>query len=257
MNYAFLHVINLNYANMTKHYDEFFSEPGKIRNDYIKFYNWFLKQGKSSIKKRISLAENIFRTSGITFNTYVNDEKADERVIPFDIIPRIISRKEWEGIELGIIQRVHALNIFLQDIYSNQKILKNKIIHKELIFNNDSFLPQMIGIKIPKNIYSHISGIDIIKVDSSEFYVLEDNLRVPSGISYMLENRETMMHLFQNYFQSKNKRYKVLSFRFNKVSSRLFARKHQKDPSIALLTPGIFNSAYFDMLFLRTKYQLN
>jgi uncharacterized circularly permuted ATP-grasp superfamily protein len=237
---------------MLEFHDEFFSDGGNVRNNYIKFHKWFIKQGKKSLQKRILSAENIFRKSGITFNVYETDESnEDEKLIPFDIIPRIISSKEWKKIEDGISQRVKALNLFLVDIYNSQKILKDKILPKELILNNKAFLPQMLGIKVPNNIYAHISGIDLIKTSSSSFYVLEDNLRVPSGVSYMLENRETMMHLFPELFL-KQKIIEVDDYpqELTRCLTNCAPNKVINEPSIALLTPGIYNSAYFEHTFL-------
>lgn len=237
---------------MLKFHDEFFSDSGNVRSNYIKFHKWFVKQGKKSLQKRILAAENIFRKTGITFNIYESDGiNEGEKLIPFDIIPRIISSKEWKKIEDGISQRVKALNLFLVDIYNSQKILKDKILPKELILNNKAFLPQMLGIKVPKNIYAHISGIDLIKTSSSSFFVLEDNLRVPSGVSYMLENRETMMHLFPELFL-KQKIIEVDSYpqELIRCLTNCAPNKVKNEPSIALLTPGIYNSAYFEHTFL-------
>ena len=232
------------------YYDEFFNEKGKPRSTYTKFHSWFLQQRKRSLKKRIAKVEEIFRTSGISFNLS-DDVSEDERVIPFDVIPRIIAARDWEKIEMGIKQRVQAINLFLKDIYSSQKILRDKIIPTELILRNSSFLPQMIGIKIPNDIYAHISGVDIVRTGASNTYVLEDNVRVPSGVSYMLENRETMMHLFPELF-SVQKIKEINSYPVD-LSECLLENSplhSSKEPTVALLTPGTFNSAYFEHAFL-------
>ena len=232
------------------YYDEFLNEKGKPRSTYTKFHSWFLQQRKPSLKKRIAKVEEIFRTSGISFNLS-DDVSEDERVIPFDVIPRIIAARDWEKIEMGIKQRVQAINLFLKDIYSSQKILRDKIIPTELILRNSSFLPQMIGIKIPNDIYAHISGVDIVRTGASNTYVLEDNVRVPSGVSYMLENRETMMHLFPELF-SVQKIKEINSYPVD-LSECLLENSplhSSKEPTVALLTPGTFNSAYFEHAFL-------
>ncbi len=233
-----------------KYYDEFFNNKGETRPSYERFHNWYLRQGKSSLKKRISRAESIFRTSGITFNLSPN-VYGNERLIPFDIIPRIISSEDWKTIENGIIQRVKAINLFLKDIYSYQKIIQDKIIPTELILGNSSFLPQMIGVKVPDNIYSHISGLDIVRTSASDIFVLEDNIRVPSGVSYMLENRETMMHLFPELF-SAQKIKEINSYPVELSESLLdtLPINRSAEPTIALLTPGTFSSAYFEHAFL-------
>ena len=145
-------------------------------------------------------AERVFRKTGITFAVY-GEEEAAERLIPFDIVPRIISGTEWRRLTQGIEQRVQALNAFLDDIYHRQEILRAGRIPKELIASNEAFLPEMIGVRPPAGVYTHIIGVDIVRTGENEFYVLEDNARTPSGVSYMLENRETMMQLFPELFQ--------------------------------------------------------
>ena len=232
------------------YYDEFFNEKGAARSSYIAFHRWYTRQGKATLRKGISGAERIFRTSGITFNIS-DDDRESERLIPFDIIPRIISAKEWQKIESGICQRVEAMNLFLSDLYSIQNILKDKIIPEDLILRNSSFLPQMVGIKIPNNIYAHVSGVDIVRTRGSDFYVLEDNIRVPSGVSYMLENRDTMMHLFPELFSTQKIR-EIGSYPVDLSSSLLenLPSNCSSEPTIALLTPGTYNSAYFEHAFL-------
>lgn len=195
-------------------------------------------------------AERVFRKTGITFAVY-GELEASERLIPFDIVPRIISGSEWRRLTLGIEQRVQALNAFLDDIYHRQEILRAGRVPKELIARNAAFLPEMIGIRPPTGVYTHIIGVDIVRISENEFYVLEDNARTPSGVSYMLENRETMMQLFPELFQKIKVRpvenYPQL------LRQSLAAVRPQSTkgaPTIAVLTPGSYNSAYFEHAFL-------
>ena len=195
-------------------------------------------------------AERVFRKTGITFAVY-GEAEAAERLIPFDIVPRIMSGAEWRRLTQGIEQRVQALNAFLDDIYHRQEILRAGRIPKELIAGNAAFLPEMIGVRPPGGVYTHIIGVDIVRVSEDEFYVLEDNARTPSGVSYMLENRETMMQLFPELFQKVKVRpvenYPQL------LRQSLAATKPDSapaKPTIAVLTPGSYNSAYFEHAFL-------
>ena len=196
-------------------------------------------------------AERVFRKTGITFAVY-GEEEAAERLIPFDIVPRIISGTEWRRLTQGIEQRVQALNAFLDDIYHRQEILRAGRIPKELIANNEAFLPEMIGVRPPGGVYTHIIGVDIVRIGENEFYVLEDNARTPSGVSYMLENRETMMQLFPELFQQIKVRPvenypQLLRQSLAACAPPSTARARRR---IAVLTPGIYNSAYFEHAFL-------
>ena len=195
-------------------------------------------------------AERVFRKTGITFAVY-GEEEAAERLIPFDIVPRIISGPEWRRLTQGIEQRVQALNAFLDDIYHRQEILRAGRVPKELIANNEAFLPEMIGVRPPAGVYTHIIGVDIVRTGENEFFVLEDNARTPSGVSYMLENRETMMQLFPELFQ-KIKVRPVENYPQLLRQSLAAVRPDSlhKAPTIAVLTPGSFNSAYFEHAFL-------
>jgi uncharacterized circularly permuted ATP-grasp superfamily protein len=195
-------------------------------------------------------AERVFRKTGITFAVY-GEQEASERLIPFDIVPRIISGNEWRRLTQSIEQRVQALNAFLDDIYHRQEILRAGRVPRELIARNEAFLPEMIGVRPPAGVYTHIIGVDIVRISENEFYVLEDNARTPSGVSYMLENRETMMQLFPELFQQIKVRpvenYPQL------LRQSLAAVRPQSTkgaPTIAVLTPGSFNSAYFEHAFL-------
>ena len=146
-------------------------------------------------------AEEVFRVTGITFNVY-GESEAEERLIPFDIIPRVLSAQEWQKLSRGIEQRVRAINAFLHDIYHRQEIIRAGRVPVEMIANNVAFLPQMIGVSPPGNVYTHIVGIDLVRTGADDFFVLEDNARTPSGVSYMLENRETMLKMFPELFST-------------------------------------------------------
>jgi uncharacterized circularly permuted ATP-grasp superfamily protein len=195
----------------------------------------------------------MFRRIGITFGVY-GEEEAAERLIPFDIIPRLISRAEWSGLEAGLIQRVTALNLFLRDIYGPQAILKEKLIPPELILGNPCFRREMVGHRAPHDVWVHIGGIDIVRVDESGFYVLEDNVRTPSGVSYMLENREVTMRLMPDLF-ARHRVAPVDNYPDALLACLRSVAPHQgsKDAVIAILTPGPFNSAYYEHSFLADK----
>ena len=195
-------------------------------------------------------AERVFRKTGITFAVY-GEQEASERLIPFDIVPRIIAGQEWRRLALGIEQRVQALNAFLDDIYHRQEILRAGRVPRQLIADNEAFLPEMIGVRPPAGVYTHIIGVDIVRISENEFYVLEDNARTPSGVSYMLENRETMMQLFPELFQQIKVR-PVENYPALLRQSLAAVRPKGVDgtPTIAVLTPGIYNSAYYEHAFL-------
>ena len=228
----------------------------KVRNLYKNLDNWLSNQNINSLMRQSVKAEELFRKVGITFNVYGEDE-AEERLIPFDLMPRIIDSKEWNLIEKGITQRLIALNMFLEDIYSKQNIVKENIIPSKLINNNAAFLPEMCNFKPPGGIYTHISGIDLVRTSEKNFFVLEDNLRVPSGASYMIENRSTMMHMFPELFTIYNVKpvfnYPDLLLKSLVKTSKSSTRK----PNVAVLTPGVFNSAYYEHTFLADEMGVN
>ena len=238
-------------------YNEMLNMRGqKVRNLYKNLDNWLSNQNINSLMRQSIKAEELFRKVGITFNVYGEDE-AEERLIPFDLMPRIIDSKEWNLIEKGITQRLIALNIFLEDIYSKQKIVKENIIPSKLINDNAAFLPEMCDFKPPGGIYTHISGIDLVRTSEKNFFVLEDNLRVPSGASYMIENRSTMMHMFPELFTIYNVKpvfnYPDLLLKSLIKTSKSSSRK----PNVAVLTPGVFNSAYYEHTFLADEMGVN
>ena len=228
----------------------------KVRNLYKNLDNWLSNQNINSLMRQSIKAEDLFRKVGITFNVYGEDE-AEERLIPFDLMPRIIDSKEWSLIEKGITQRLIALNMFLEDVYSKQNIVKENIIPSKLINNNAAFLPEMCNFKPPGGIYTHISGIDLVRTSEKNFFVLEDNLRVPSGASYMIENRSTMMHMFPELFTIYNVKpvfnYPDLLLKSLVKTSKSSTRK----PNVAVLTPGVFNSAYYEHTFLADEMGVN
>jgi uncharacterized circularly permuted ATP-grasp superfamily protein len=176
-------------------FDEMHLSGGGVRKAYQKYADWLHSTPPGLLQRKHSQADILFRRLGITFTVYGQDE-GKERMIPFDIIPRILDADEWSHLEKGCIQRVNAINAFLHDIYHGQDIIHAGIMPAELALTNVAFQPQMLGVDLPNKIYAHISGVDLVRVGEKEFYVLEDNARTPSGVSYMLENRQTMMRLF-------------------------------------------------------------
>jgi uncharacterized circularly permuted ATP-grasp superfamily protein len=235
---------------VSKAFDEMNGFGGGVREPYRAVAEWLETQKIDDLEKKRSEAEALFRRTGITFAVY-GDGEAAERLIPFDIIPRIISASEWRRLAAGIEQRVKALNAFMYDIYHRQEILRAGRIPEELVVQNSAFVPEMIGVDPPLGIYSHILGIDIVRTGPNEFYVLEDNTRTPSGVSYMLENRETMMHMFPDLF-AKNRVAPIETYPDNllKTLESVADKNLDRDPNIALLTPGLYNSAYYEHSFL-------
>ncbi|EKF17569.1 circularly permuted type 2 ATP-grasp protein [Nitratireductor pacificus] len=231
------------------HFDEM-RLGGQARPPYDDYQSWFDRQDPKRLLQKAGDAERVFRRTGITFAVY-GDTEAAERLIPFDIVPRIISGKEWRRLVQGIEQRVQALNAFLDDIYHRQEILRAGRIPKEIVANNAAFLPEMIGVRPPGGVYTHIIGVDIVRTGENDFFVLEDNARTPSGVSYMLENRETMMQLFPELFQQVKVRpvenYPQL---LRESLTAVAPQGRDGSPTIAVLTPGSFNSAYFEHAFL-------
>ena len=220
------------------------------RTPYQELNHWIQSEDLARLKKKSSEAEAFFRRTGITFNVYGEDEAA-ERLIPFDVIPRIISSREWQKLSKGIEQRVRAINAFLYDLYHRQEILRAGRIPIELIANNEAFLAKMIGVEPPGGIYTHIVGVDLVRTSEDEFFVLEDNARTPSGVSYMLENRETMLHMFPELFAKiPVKEVSDYPKTLHQSLAACAPNKCEGKPKVAVLTPGIFNSAYFEHSFL-------
>ncbi|MDQ8726607.1 circularly permuted type 2 ATP-grasp protein [Bradyrhizobium sp. LHD-71] len=234
-------------------FDEMNQPDGSLRQAYQELSLWLNDTPPDALEYRRKEAELLFRRIGITFAVY-GEAEAQERLIPFDVIPRIISARDWAVLEAGLKQRVKALNLFLSDIYHGRDILRAGTIPEDLIYQNPVFRPEMNGQDVPHDIYVHIAGIDIVRVDPEKFYVLEDNARTPSGVSYMLENREIMMRLFPDLFA----RHRVAPVE-NYTDELLAALRSvapataSAEPNIALLTPGIYNSAYYEHSFLADK----
>jgi uncharacterized circularly permuted ATP-grasp superfamily protein len=238
-------------------FDEMNVSATEVRAHYKLYNQWLQRQPNASMQARREEAEMIFRRVGITFAVYGakdEDGAGTERLIPFDLIPRIIPAHEWANMEKGLVQRVTALNRFIHDVYHGQEILKAGIVPSEQIFQNAQFRPEMMNVDVPGNIYSHISGIDIVRAPDAtgagEYYVLEDNLRVPSGVSYMLEDRKMMMRLFPQLF-SENRVAPVAHYPDLLLETlRASAPPATADPTVVVLTPGMYNSAYFEHAFL-------
>jgi uncharacterized circularly permuted ATP-grasp superfamily protein len=231
-------------------FDEMIGPEEIYREPYRSYQKWIENEDPAQLRKKSAEAEQFFRRTGITFNVYGQDE-ADERLIPFDIVPRIISAREWSKLARGIEQRVRAINAFLRDIYHRQEIIRAGRIPIELIAENEAFLPQMIGVSPPGDVYTHIVGVDIVRTGENEFFVLEDNARTPSGVSYMLENRETMLQMFPELFANIPVR-NVSDYPNNlrRSLANCAPPSCTGRPVIAVLTPGIHNSAYFEHSFL-------
>ncbi len=231
-------------------FDEMMGDGDAPREPYRDYQDWVGAEDPARLRKKTVEAEVFFRRAGITFNVYGREEAA-ERLIPFDIVPRIISAREWARLSRGIEQRVRAINAFLHDIYHRQEILRAGRVPIELIAENEAFLPQMIGVSPPGNIYTHIVGVDIVRTGEHQFMALEDNARTPSGVSYMLENRETMLQMFPELFT--RIRVQPVSDYPKSLRRSLGACGPEVcdgRPVVAVLTPGIHNSAYFEHSFL-------
>ncbi len=225
------------------------TDAGITREHYREFCRWLEQQPADSVARKRAEADLSFRRVGITFAVY-GDDAGTERLIPFDIIPRIIPAHEWAMLERGLAQRVKALNMFLHDIYHGQDIIRAGIIPAEQIFRNAQYRPEMQGIDVAAGIYSHIAGVDIVRAGRGEFYVLEDNLRVPSGVSYMMEDRKMMMRLFPDLF-ARNRVAPVDHYPDLLLDNlRSVAPQGADDPTVVVMTPGMYNSAYFEHAFL-------
>src|SRR6201986_3851420 len=234
-------------------FDEMKGTDDSVRPAYAELSQWLSEVKPDVLDFRRREAELLFRRIGITFAVY-GDPEAQERLIPFDVIPRIIAAKEWELLRRGLEQRVRALNAYIKDVYGRREILRAGIVPEDLVFQNPVFRPEMNGQKVPHDIYVHIAGIDIVRLDAETFYVLEDNARTPSGVSYMLENREIMLRLFPELFA----RHRVAPV--EKYPDELLSALRSvaplsaaAEPTVALMTPGVYNSAYYEHSFLADK----
>jgi uncharacterized circularly permuted ATP-grasp superfamily protein len=234
-------------------FDEMHAADGGVRPHYGAYLDWMEHTLAADIARKRREADSAFHRTGITF-AVSGEHEGRERLIPFDIVPRIIPRDEWDTIERGLRQRVNALNAFLRDVYSEQRILKAGVVPAEQVLCNAQYRPEMQGVAVPNGVYAHIAGIDIVRAAPSRgeaaYYVLEDNLRVPSGVSYMLENRRMMLRLFPELFA----RYRVQPVEHYPdlllEALRQAAPAGLHDPTVVVLTPGAYNSAYFEHAFL-------
>jgi uncharacterized circularly permuted ATP-grasp superfamily protein len=234
-------------------FDEMNGVDGQIRPAYSQLSAWLSEVRPDVLDFRRREAEVLFRRIGITFAVY-GEAEATERLIPFDVIPRILSGNEWRTLRRGLEQRVKAINAYIKDVYGKREILRAGVVPEDLVFQNPVFRPEMNGQRVPHDIYVHIAGIDIVRVDADTFYVLEDNARTPSGVSYMLENREIMLRLFPELFS----RHRVAPV--DNYPDELLATLQSvapagsaAEPTVVLLTPGIYNSAYYEHSFLADK----
>jgi len=237
-------VLLRSYQEQAHVWDEMFSAGG-IRPEYRQFVAALETLEDQEMTRKDELAKKLFMSQGITFTVY-NDGEGIEKIFPFDIIPRIIKHAEWTTIEAGIKQRLKALNIFLKDIYHQQFIIKDGIVPAALVYSCPQFLREMMNVHVPHDVYTHVAGVDLIRDHDGEFYVLEDNLRTPSGVSYMLENRSITHRIFPDLLPKNNvqpvKDYPDLLLR----NLLALADRQVSEPTVVLLSPGIFNSAYFE-----------
>ncbi len=247
---GFLFVKNLISAYKTENFfDEMFADQKSPRPHYRQFCERLSELSVKEFDQRRRQADQVFLNQGITFTVY-GDPQQQERIFPFDLIPRIIPNSEWQHLEQGLRQRIHALNDFLGDIYGPQRILKDKVVPRELVEGSTQFLPDLVGFRPQKNIFIHISGVDLIRDAKGVYTVLEDNLRVPSGISYVLENRVVMKQVFPNLFS--RMRVRPIDHYPNQLleNLRYLAPRSGENPTVVLLTPGVHNSAYFEHTYL-------
>jgi uncharacterized circularly permuted ATP-grasp superfamily protein len=230
-------------------FDEMFVAPGQVRPHYAGVHRRLAGLDAAAFLRRRRMADLSFRNQGITFTVY-SDKNNVERIFPFDLVPRIVPAREWTTIERGLEQRIAALNLFCKDVYWDQRILADRVIDPELIYGAKMFRREMIGFPVPKDIYIHICGTDLVRGSDGTYYVLEDNGRTPSGVSYVLENRVIMKRVMSGLFGAYRVRA-IEDYPINLLNTlRNIAPRRADNPSIAILTPGIYNSAYFEHSFL-------
>ena len=238
---------------MNMPFDEMYSAEAVVREHYLEYARWSSEQNEETMRNKRAEADLVFRRVGITFAVYgEQDEEGSgtERLIPFDVVPRIIPAAEWRQLEAGLRQRVRALNRYIHDVYHDQEIVRAGRIPADEIFRNSQYRPEMHGVDVASDIYAHIAGIDVVRAGAGDYYVLEDNLRVPSGVSYMLENRKMMMRLFPDLF-GRNRVAPVAHYPDLLLENlRSVAPQGVDDPLVVLLSPGMYNSAYFEHAFL-------
>ncbi len=230
-------------------FDEMFAGPGVVRPHYSKLFARFKEMEREEFERKRALAASTLLTQGVTFTVY-NDNQGTERIFPFDLVPRIIPAEEWELIERGLVQRITALNLFLHDIYHTQNILRDGVIPKQIVWEAAHFRPEFMHFDVPRNIYIHICGTDLIRDQDGTYLVLEDNARCPSGVSYVIENRQTMKRTFPSLLgQFRVRAVEDYSQELLNVL-RYIAPDGKSEPTVVLLTPGVYNSAYFEHSFL-------
>nr|WP_130423014.1 circularly permuted type 2 ATP-grasp protein [Edaphobacter modestus] len=230
-------------------YDEMFARPGELHSHYELLLDHFSSLSADELQRRKQAADLSFLNQGITFTVYGRQE-GTEKIFPYDLLPRIITAAEWSKVEHGLMQRITALNLFLKDIYNEGHILRDGVVPREIVFSCKQYRRQMIGLQVPRNIYIAICGTDLIRLENGEFVVLEDNLRVPSGVSYMLTNRRVMKRIFPQLFHSYNVRPIEQYTQLLLSTLRSLAPEGRPEPNIVLLSPGVFNSAYFEHAYL-------
>ena len=244
----FEHELLKNY-HLDHAYDEMFAGPDELHPHYEPLFERFASLPADELQHRKHSAELSFLNQGITFTVYGRDE-GKEQIFPYDLVPRIITAAEWATVERGLTQRLTALNMFLRDIYNEGRILADGIVPRELVYSCKHFRRQMVGLQVPRNVYVAICGTDLIRMENGEFVVLEDNLRVPSGVSYMLTNRRVMKRIFPQLFHSYNVRPIEQYTQLLLGTLRSLAPEGRPEPNIVLLSPGVFNSAYFEHAYL-------
>jgi uncharacterized circularly permuted ATP-grasp superfamily protein len=230
-------------------YDEMFSGPGDLHPHCQRLLEHFISLPANELQRRKQAADLSFLNQGITFTVYGREE-GTEKIFPYDLVPRIITAAEWETVELGLAQRITALNLFLKDIYNEGRILRDGIVPREMVYTCKHYRRQMSGLQVPRNVYIAVCGTDLIRLESGEFVVLEDNLRVPSGVSYMLTNRRVMKRIFPELFRNYNVRPIEQYTQLLLGTLRSLAPEGRPEPNIVLLSPGVFNSAYYEHAYL-------
>jgi len=244
-----LHMSLFDRYTLDNFYDEMFETTGVPRPHYQSLYRTLASLTAGEFKARAQQAESSMLNQGVTFTVY-GDDQGLEKTMPVDLVPRIITNQEWARIERGLAQRLRVLNLFLHDVYHDQKILKDGVVPRELIVNAKHFRRELIGAPVPKDIYVHICGTDLVRDDSGEYLILEDNLRSPSGVSYVLQNRMLMTRIFPGLFRE-NRVLAVDHYCSQLLANlRYISPRAVADPTVVLLTPGEFNSAYFEHAFL-------
>jgi uncharacterized circularly permuted ATP-grasp superfamily protein len=230
-------------------YDEMFAGENELHPHYEPLLELFNTLSKDDLRRRKQSADVSFLNQGITFTVYGRDE-GTERIFPYDLLPRIITSAEWATVERGLTQRITALNLFLRDIYNEGRILEDGIVPRDVVYSCKHFRRQMIGLQVPRNVYVAICGTDLIRMQNGDFVVLEDNLRVPSGVSYMLTNRRVMKRIFPQLFRTYNVKPIEQYTQLLLGTLRSLAPEGRPEPNIVLLSPGVFNSAYFEHAYL-------